>query len=213
MLSLIPTIGVLDLQGAVREHLAVLQSLSVPTRCIRLPEELEEVDGLILPGGESTTIGKLMAWRGIDNAIRQRNAQGMPIFGTCAGLILLAKRIEGFDQDHLGLLDVTVRRNAFGRQVESFEAEIPCTAMGETPVHGVFIRAPEVTECGSGVEVLGNFRNRIVAVRQETILGTSFHPELTSDSRIHAYFVRMAARFRVDDHSETALLSSPSSKT
>jgi pyridoxal 5'-phosphate synthase pdxT subunit len=188
-----PRIGVLDMQGAVREHLEVLERLGVPATSVRLPAELEEIDGLIMPGGESTTIGKLLERRGFDEALKRRAGEGMPIFGTCAGLILLAKEIEGSDQMRLGLMDIGVRRNAFGRQVESFEGDIPMPVIGEAPVPAVFIRAPVVTEVGEGVDVLGEWEGQPVAVRQGQYLGAAFHPELTGDTRLHELFVQMAA--------------------
>lgn len=191
-----PTIGLLDLQGAVREHKAVLDRLGVPSLSVRLPDDVARVDGLIIPGGESTTIGKLLARRGLDRAIIEAAGRGMPIYGTCAGLILIAKRIQESDQYRLGLMDVEVRRNAFGRQVDSFEADIPIPELGETPLRGVFIRAPEVTDAGPGVEVLGEWKGRIVAVREGSLLGTSFHPELTEDHRFHDLLVSMAAAWK-----------------
>lgn len=170
------------------------ERLGVKARLVRSADELAGVDALIIPGGESTTIGKLMDRHGLDRAIRARADEGMPVYGTCAGLILLAKEIEGSDQLRLGLMDVTVARNAFGRQVDSFEADIPVPVIGEEPVRGVFIRAPYVTQAGPDVEILGRYRDRIVAVRQGNLLGSAFHPELTDDARLHAYFAEMARR-------------------
>lgn len=188
-----PVIGVLDLQGAVREHIAVLDRLGVPSVRVRLPDELGTVDGLIIPGGESTTVGKLMERCGLDEAIRRRAVSGMPVFGTCMGMIVLAKRIENSDQQRLGLLDILVRRNAFGSQVDSFEAEIDMPLMGDQPVPAVFIRAPIVLEAGPGVTVLGEWDGLPVAVRQGRILGAAFHPELTDDTRFHELFVQLSA--------------------
>jgi len=189
------TIGVLALQGDFEAHRKMLEErLGVKTRLVRSVEELEGVDALILPGGESTTIGKLMNRFGLDRAIRARAAEGMPIYGTCAGLILLAKEIEGSDQLRLGLMDVAVARNAFGRQVDSFEANILIPVLGDEPVRGVFIRAPSVTRVEPDVEILGRYEDRIVAVRQGRLLGSAFHPELTDDTRLHACFVEMAKR-------------------
>jgi 5'-phosphate synthase pdxT subunit len=186
------TIGVLALQGAYEAHRKVLQErLGVDARLVRTAEEIAAVDGLILPGGESTTMGKLMDRHGLDAVIRERAEAGLPVFGTCAGLILMAKEIADSDQHRLGLLDVTVERNAFGRQVDSFEADIPVPPVGEEPVRGVFIRAPFVAVAGPEVEVIGRFRDRIVAVRQGSLLASAFHPELTDDMRLHAYFVEM----------------------
>ena len=192
----LPVIGVLNLQGAVREHLAALDRLGLPNRAVRMAEELNEVDGLIIPGGESTTIGKLLDRRGLGERIEQRAREGMAVFGTCAGLILLAQRIEESDQSSLALMDVGVKRNAFGRQIESFEAEVSIPRLGEEPVPAVFIRAPIVTDVGAGVEVMAEYEGRIIAVRQGNLLGASFHPELTEDTRMHRFFARMAAEAR-----------------
>ena len=191
------TIGVLALQGDFEAHRKMLEErLGVKTRLVRTAEEVEAVDGLILPGGESTTIGKLMDRHGIDEAIRARAEEGMPVYGTCAGLILMAKEIEGSDQLRLGLMDIKVARNAFGRQIDSFEADIPLPVLGEKPVRGVFIRAPYVTQTAPKVETLGRYEGKIVAVRQGNLLGSAFHPELTDDPRLHAYFVEMARASR-----------------
>jgi 5'-phosphate synthase pdxT subunit len=190
------TIGILALQGDFEAHRTLLEErLGVRTVLVRTADELRSVDGLILPGGESTTVGKLLDRFGLDDVIRERAEQGMPVFGTCAGLILLAHEIEGSDQPRLGLLDVTVARNAFGRQVESFEADIPVPALGSDAVRGVFIRAPYVKEAGPGVEALGTYEDKIVAVRQGGVLGFAFHPELTDDARMHALFVEMVRKF------------------
>lgn len=193
------TIGILALQGDYDAHRKVLEeNIGVSTAFIRTPKELAAVDALLLPGGESTTIAKLMDRIGLDKAIKERGQTGMPIYGTCAGMILLSHEIEGRpDQPTLDLLPITVARNAFGRQIDSFEADIPFhlnenseNAEDET-VHGVFIRAPYVTETAPDVQILSRFQDRIVGVRHGNILATAFHPELTDDSRIHAYFVRM----------------------
>src|SRR5579884_4511741 len=188
-------IGILALQGDYEAHRRMLEEqIGARTAFVRRPEELADVDALILPGGESTTIAKLMERIGLDKAITARAQAGMPIYGTCAGLILLARGIEGQpEQPTLGLMDVRVARNAFGRQIESFEADIPFTEGKQKvePVHGVFIRAPFVTETGPDVDVVSRFRDKIVGVRQGLLLGTAFHPELTEDPRVHAYFVRM----------------------
>jgi 5'-phosphate synthase pdxT subunit len=186
------TIGVLALQGDYEAHQKMLEErLGIPTRLVRTTKELDAIDGLILPGGESTTIGKLMERVGLDKAIRERAQSGMPLYGTCAGMILLAKEIVGSQQLRLGLMDICVERNAFGRQVESFEADIPVPIIGEEPVRGVFIRAPYVREASAAVEILGRFREKIVAVRQGPLLATAFHPELTEDTRVHTYFIQM----------------------
>ena len=190
-----PTIGVFALQGDVREHLRVLTDLRVKTLPVRRPAELDQCDALILPGGESTTMYKLARIFDLFEPIQQRIRAGMPAFGTCAGMIMLADRIEdgAKDQETLGGLDVTVRRNAFGRQVASFEGDIDFDGFVE-PVHAVFIRAPWVEKLGEGVEVLatvksGEASGRIVAVKQRSLVATSFHPEVGGDDRIHRYFV------------------------
>jgi 5'-phosphate synthase pdxT subunit len=195
------TIGILGLQGDYDAHRKMLsEHLGASTQLVRTPAELADVDALILPGGESTTIGKLLARIGLDQAIRDRAAAGMPIYGTCAGMILLAKQIEGRpDQPTLDLMDITVARNAFGRQVDSFEADLPFSddADGsDQTVRGVFIRAPYVTERADTVRVLGRFQDRIVAVRQGNLLATAFHPELTDNPRVHAYFLQMVENAR-----------------
>ncbi|MFJ8045880.1 pyridoxal 5'-phosphate synthase glutaminase subunit PdxT [Kitasatospora sp. NPDC096147] len=194
-----PVIGVLALQGDVREHLIALASADAIAREVRRPEELAEVDALVIPGGESTTMSKLALLFGLMEPLRERVRAGMPVYGTCAGMIMLADKIlDGRDdQETVGGIDMTVRRNAFGRQNESFESGIAFEGM-EQPVHGVFIRAPWVEEVGAGVQVLAELPaadgpdSRIVAVRQGNLLATSFHPELTGDHRVHEYFVRMA---------------------
>ena len=194
-----PTIGVLALQGDVREHLRVLDALGTRALAVRRPAELEACDGLVIPGGESTTMAKLARTFDLFEPLQKRIADGMPVFGTCAGMILLADRVlDGTaDQETLGGLDITVRRNAFGRQVDSFEGDLAMTGVpGE--VHAIFIRAPWVESVGASVEVLGRVESgeaagRIVAVRQGPLLATSFHPEVASgdggDVRIHRYFV------------------------
>jgi len=190
-----PTIGVFALQGDVREHLLALADLGVEAITVRRPAELERCDGLIIPGGESTTMFKLARTFELFEPLQKRIAGGMPTFGTCAGMIMLADRIvDGTsDQETLGGLDITVRRNAFGRQVDSFEGNLEFEGLGD-PVHAVFIRAPWVEQVGPEVEVLarvatGDAAGRIVAVRQGPLLATSFHPEVGSDSRIHRVFV------------------------
>jgi pyridoxal 5'-phosphate synthase pdxT subunit len=191
-----PVIGVLALQGDVREHLAVLRAQGAEAVLVRRPEELDEVDALVVPGGESTTMIKLADRFGLLEPLRKAVAGGLPAYGTCAGMILLADRLLDAppDQQTLGGLDVTVRRNAFGRQVDSFESDIEFSGLEGGPVHAVFIRAPWVEEAGDGVEVLGRVvggpaDGKIVAVRQGNVLATSFHPELTGDRRVHAMFV------------------------
>ena len=192
-------VGVLALQGDVREHTRVLRDLGADVVGVRRPEELARVDGLVIPGGESSVIDKLSRAFGVQAAIRAAIREGMPVYGTCAGLILLADRItDGIDgQETFGGLDVTVQRNAFGSQVDSFETELTVPVLGERPVHAVFIRAPIVRETGPAVEALGTLDDgRLVAVRQGSLLGTSFHPEVMGETRFHALFldsVRAAA--------------------
>jgi 5'-phosphate synthase pdxT subunit len=191
-----PTIGILALQGDFEAHSKHLtERLGVRAPIVRTVEEVEAVDGLILPGGESTTIGKLMVRFGVGDAIVRRVAAGMPVYGTCAGLIVLAREVEGSDQYRLGLLDVSVARNAFGRQIDSFEADISMPVLGPEPVRGVFIRAPYVRSAGPGVEVLAQYEGKIVAVRQGNILATAFHPELTDDVRVHSMFLSQIHRY------------------
>jgi 5'-phosphate synthase pdxT subunit len=191
----VPTVGVLALQGDVREHLRVLDGLGVRALAVRRPAELAACDALVLPGGESTTIARLARTFGILEPLTERVAGGMPTFGTCAGMILLADRLLDGEagQRTVGGLDVTVRRNAFGRQVDSFEGDLDVEGV-PGPVHAVFIRAPWVEEAGSAVRVLarvptGPAAGRIVAVRQGPLLATSFHPEIGGDVRLHRYFV------------------------
>lgn len=192
-----PLIGVLALQGDVREHLAALTGLGARAVAVRRPAELAAVDALVLPGGESTTIAKLAGIFGLLEPLRERVADGMPALGTCAGMILLADRIlDGTEgQQTVGGLDVTVRRNAFGRQVDSFEGPVEVEGLA-TPVHGVFIRAPWVEETGPGVEVLARTSDpdRIVMVRQGPLLATSFHPEVGDDPRVHGMFVDLVTQ-------------------
>jgi 5'-phosphate synthase pdxT subunit len=190
-----PTIGVFALQGDVREHLRVLTALGARAIGVRRLTELEECDGLVIPGGESTTMFKLARTFDLFEPIRQRIKEGMPVFGTCAGMIMLADRIEDgtADQETLGGLDITVRRNAFGRQVDSFEGDLDFAGLGQ-PVHAVFIRAPWVEDAGPEVEVLarvvgGPAAGKIVGVRQGSLMATSFHPEVGGDDRIHRLFV------------------------
>jgi 5'-phosphate synthase pdxT subunit len=189
------TIGVLAVQGDVREHLRTLTGLGVTAVSVRRTSELDAVDGLVIPGGESTTMAKLARLFDLVEPIRQRVKEGMPVFGTCAGMIMLADRIEDGapGQETLGGLDITVRRNAFGRQVDSFEGDLDFAGLDE-PVHAIFIRAPWVEAVGDGVEVLarveqGEAAGRIVAVRQGSLMATSFHPEVGGDARVHRLFV------------------------
>jgi pyridoxal 5'-phosphate synthase pdxT subunit len=186
-----PVIGVLALQGDVREHLAVLAEVGAQARPVRTLAELDAVDGLIVPGGESTVIGKLARRYGLLEPLRERAKAGFGVFGTCAGLIFMAREVDGPPQHLLGVLDVRVRRNAFGRQVASFEAEFDVKGLDGGPVTALFIRAPWVTELAPGVEVLAEVDGRVVAVRQGNLLGTSFHPELTGEQRFHRQFVEL----------------------
>lgn len=183
-------IGVLALQGAVTEHIVSIEKAGAEGLPIKRVEQLQEIEGLIIPGGESTTIGKLMRQYGFIEAIREFSAQGKPIFGTCAGLIVLAKQIAGGEPAHLELMDITVARNAFGRQRESFECDLQVTGI-EEPVRAVFIRAPLITEVGPEVEVLSVYNDEIVTARQGHLLVSSFHPELTDDYSLHQYFADM----------------------
>jgi 5'-phosphate synthase pdxT subunit len=206
-------IGVLALQGDFAEHVAVFSGLAVEAPEVRLPEQLEGLDGLVVPGGESTTFTRLMAEYGLLEPIRRLAEDGVPIWGTCAGMIVLARRVSDLPQPGLGLMDIVVERNAFGRQVDSFEADLTVPALGQEPFPGVFIRAPIIREAGPGVEVLARLPARpaggpasvsgradglnpdgaaVVAARQGHLLATAFHPELTGDTRLHRYFLDLA---------------------
>jgi 5'-phosphate synthase pdxT subunit len=187
-------IGVLALQGAFAEHLAALRAIGVEPVEVRLPEQLEDVDGLIIPGGESTTMRGLIDRWGLRQPILDLAERGAPLFGTCAGMIVLAREIEGGEPPILPLLDVTVRRNAFGRQLDSFEAELDVPLLGSRPVHAVFIRAPVIERVGPGVGVIAKLPDgRIVAVRERNVIATSFHPELAGETRFHRLVAMMAA--------------------
>ena len=193
----IARIGVLALQGAFREHAAALRRLGADVCEVRQLKDMEGLEGMVIPGGESTTIGKLLVEWDMLEPLRQRILDGMPVYGSCAGLILLCKEIEGSDQPRLGVLDATVRRNAFGRQVDSFETDLHIDGLAGEPLRAVFIRAPLISRVGEGVQVLARLDadrgERIVAVRQGNVLATSFHPELTPDLRLHQYFLDMLA--------------------
>ena len=180
--------GVLALQGDFAAHGSILEALGEHWREVRTKEDLDGCDRLIIPGGESTTLGILLRLAELNTEIVNRAGSGMPVWGTCMGMILLAKEIEGSEQFRFGVLDITVRRNAFGAQVFSFEQGIEMKPFDER-VHAVFIRAPIVTRCGEGVEALAEVDGQVVAVRSDKILGTSFHPELTGDTRVHRYFL------------------------
>jgi pyridoxal 5'-phosphate synthase pdxT subunit len=184
-------IGVLALQGAFREHIVTLESLGVQASAIRMPSQLARLNGLVIPGGESTAIAKLMVSYGFYEPIRQHHDAGMAVWGTCAGAILIAREIIDAvpGQESLGLMDITVRRNAFGRQVDSFEADLDFAHLDEGPFRGVFIRAPWIEEIGPEVESLASHDGKVVAARQSDMMATAFHPELTGDPRVHRYFV------------------------
>lgn len=188
-----PVVGVLALQGAFREHAAALARLGAATREVRQLRDMDGIDAMIIPGGESTTMGKLLTDLEMLEPLRARISGGMPVYGSCAGLILLCRNIEGSEQPRLGVLDATVRRNAFGRQVDSFEADLVIPELGAEPLPAVFIRAPVILATGPEVRVLARVEmdgaERAVAVRQGRVLATSFHPELTPDTRFHRHFL------------------------
>jgi len=189
-------VGVLALQGDVREHIKSLSDCGVDAITVKSLSDLERIDALVIPGGESTTISKLARSFGLFDAIRQRIKAGMPTYGSCAGLILISEEVLGAieGQESFGGLDVTTRRNAFGRQVDSFEMDIEFKGITDPKFRAVFIRAPWIERCGEGVEVLARVEGRVVAVRSNSLLATSFHPELTGDNRIHRYFVDVICR-------------------
>ena len=203
-------IGVLALQGSFMEHIAILTRLGAPSPAVKSPRDLVGLDGLIIPGGESTTIGKLSATYKLIDELKRLGEDGLPIWGTCAGMILLAREVEGANRPHLGLMDMTVERNAFGRQVESFEADLMIPALDVVSseeekgkrFHAVFIRAPSIKKVGEGVEVLAALYVKypkgdegvIVAARQGNLLATAFHPELTEDTRFHRYFLNIVEK-------------------
>jgi len=195
-------IGVLALQGDVREHIDAVRKAGAEAVPVRTREEIERVDGLIIPGGESTTVGKLLDRFGLMDAVRRMPAACKPIFGTCTGMILLAKEVENSarEQPRLCLMDVTVRRNAFGRQVDSFEEDIPVQGIEGGPVRAVFIRAPFVSEVHEGVEVLAEFQGHPVLVREGDLLAAAFHPELTDDVRVHRMFIEMVEKAKKRCH-------------
>ena len=182
-------VGVLAIQGDVIEHRAILRGLGVEHVEVRVPDDLSGVGGLILPGGESTTIGKLMVRYGLDRAIPDAVKQGMAVYGTCAGMILMARQASGGEPPLLHLMDIAVARNAYGRQVDSFETDLDVPVFGPPPLHAVFIRAPVVEDVGRGVEVLASLNGRPVLARQGRLLVSSFHPELAPDDRVHRYFL------------------------
>jgi 5'-phosphate synthase pdxT subunit len=186
-----PTVGVLALQGDYERHASMLKRIGAETSYIREPADLRGIDALVIPGGESTTIGKLMTAYGLLEPIRKLIDGGLPSYGTCAGLILLASETKEPHQNRLGVLDISVQRNAYGRQVDSFEASIEIPIIGAKSFPGVFIRAPIVTEIRNAVKTLARFENKAVLLQKDNILAGSFHPELTNDPRVHDYFLRM----------------------
>lgn len=187
-------IGILSLQGDFAEHADILYSIGCEAREVRLKSDLDACSALIIPGGESTVILKQLVESGLDKEIIARAKAGMPIYGTCAGAILLCKQViarEGREQQSLGLIDIDVARNAYGRQVDSFETELSVPALGEQPLRSIFIRAPIISRVGAGVAILATEKEHPVLVRQGNILVSTFHPELTKDTRVHEYFVKM----------------------
>ncbi|MEW9503285.1 pyridoxal 5'-phosphate synthase glutaminase subunit PdxT [Jeotgalibacillus marinus] len=184
------SIGVLGLQGAVREHVRSIEASGAKAIVIKHAEQLSSVDGLVMPGGESTTMRRLIDLYGFMQPLRDFAQAGKPVFGTCAGLILLAKEVVGYDEPHLGVMDVNVERNSFGRQKESFEADLMVTGLDE-PYNAVFIRAPHIVSAGPNTQILATHNDRIVLAQDGQFLGCSFHPELTGDHRIMKYFVKM----------------------
>ena len=189
-------IGVLALHGAVIEHIQILRAIGVEPVPVRLPEDLDGISGLILPGGESTTMRKLAARWNLREPIMALAASGAPILGTCAGMIVVAREIVGGEEPVFPLLDVTVERNAFGRQLDSFETELSVPILGDRPVHAIFIRAPIIERVGPGVEVLARLPDqRVVAVRQRNVVAISFHPELAGETRIHRLIATMASEY------------------
>ena len=187
------TVGVLALQGDFAEHIAMLRGLGVAAVEVRLPAQLAGLDALIIPGGESTTITRLLDIYALREPVRRLGEEGLPIWGTCAGAIVLAKQASDLDRPNLALMDIDVRRNAFGRQVDSFEEDLEVAGFGAPPFHAVFIRAPIIAGVGPGVDVLARLGDgTIVAAREGTLLATSFHPELTGDARFHRLLVRIA---------------------
>jgi len=185
-------IGVLAIQGDFIEHINILQTLGVECREIRLPEQLSDVDGLIIPGGESTTLSRLLTRYNLRQPIKQLATDGKPLWGTCAGMIMMASEITENDPVPLEIMDIGVQRNAFGRQIDSFEQELEITGFDETPYHAIFIRAPVIKRVGSGVSIMASLQDgRPVAVQQANLMATSFHPELTKDARFHTHFLNL----------------------
>ena len=185
-------IGVLAIQGDFIEHINILQTLGVECREIRLPEQLSDVEGLIIPGGESTTLSRLLTRYNLRQPIKQLATDGKPLWGTCAGMIMMASEITENDPVPLEIMDIGVQRNAFGRQIDSFEQELEITGFDETPYHAIFIRAPVIKRVGSGVSIMAYLQDgRPVAVQQANLMATSFHPELTKDARFHTHFLNL----------------------
>ncbi len=199
-----PLIGVLALQGDVVEHLAALERAGAAATTVKTPEELALVDGLVIPGGESTTVMKLLDRFGLAQPIVERVHGGMPLWGTCMGMIVTARDVAGLEQPTLDLIDITVRRNAFGRQNQSAEVELPIPALGRKPFPAVFIRAPWIERMGPSVELLASRDGHGVMVRADNVLATSFHPELTGDPRVHAYFLKMVEDARAQGKASPA---------
>jgi 5'-phosphate synthase pdxT subunit len=187
-------IGVSGIQGDFREHKWMIEKLGIGTYVVRTPEDLEKVDGLIIPGGESTTMIRIMKRIGLFDALKEKILNGFPVYGTCAGLIVLAKEIENYPQESLGVIDIKVRRNAYGRQVDSFEEYVEIKGF-DRPFKAIFIRAPRVEAWREGVETLAFLDNHPIMLRQSNVLVTSFHPELTDDTRLHEYFVEMVKQY------------------
>ncbi|MBI4143485.1 pyridoxal 5'-phosphate synthase glutaminase subunit PdxT [Candidatus Woesearchaeota archaeon] len=182
-------IGVLSLQGSFREHIEMLKKCKVDAAAVKLPNDLNDLDGLIIPGGESTAIGNLMQLSHLDMEIIKRNGQGMAIYGTCAGAIILSKSILGSSQPRLGLFDISIKRNNYGRQADSFETELEIEKIGK--FNGIFIRAPVIEKVNNGVQVLSKLENKPILVQKGNLLASTFHPELTNDKRVHEYFVEI----------------------
>ncbi len=191
-------IGVLALQGAVSEHIDMLKRSGADALPVRKPSEIESIDGLVIPGGESTTMGRLVKAFDLEDVIRKRFSEGMPIYGTCAGMILLSSEIEGFDQFKFGFIHLTILRNAFGRQIDSKEIDLSVKGF-DTPFHAIFIRAPVGKNPGEGVEVLSEVPEGIVLAREKNVLVSAFHPELGNDTRIHSYFIDMVRKFLINN--------------
>ncbi len=187
-------VGILALQGNVREHANMLMKLGAEPVKVKSPEDLTDIDALIIPGGESTTIGMLMKRYKLDKAIKEKHKQGMSIYGTCAGAIILAKKIIDSTQPKLNLADISIKRNDYGRQIDSFEAELSIKDIGS--FNGVFIRAPVIKSFYNGVEILSEHKNNPVMIKQNNLLITTFHPELTNDTRVHEYFLNMAKEYK-----------------